>query len=333
MEKSNSHLSSTKSRIKKNTRKRNVEGNTISCGKRSSVYRGVTRHRWTGRYEAHLWDKNSWNLMQNKKGRQGLFGAYDEEETAAHAYDLAAIKYWGPDTVLNFPASSYLKDFEEMQSMPKEEYLATLRRRSNGFSRGVSKYRGVARHHHNGRWEARIGRIHGNKYLYLGTFSTQEEAAQAYDIAALEYRGPHAVTNFNISCYTNLPPTFPTIHPKEFSNTNSTPSLLNSPHENLSDNIDIQLPQQDFTEFLCSDLKFDSPQQTNLEETNFLHDLFDCVGFEENIEHLFEEIDSDNGNVGNIDVDVGNVLVEENGSYSTLNSASSTYPSPVSICS
>jgi hypothetical protein len=26
------------------------------------------------------------------------------------------------------------------------------------------------RHHHNGRWEARIGRVLGNKYLYLGTF-------------------------------------------------------------------------------------------------------------------------------------------------------------------
>lgn len=27
------------------------------------------------------------------------------------------------------------------------------------------------RHHHNGRWEARIGRVCGNKYLYLGTYS------------------------------------------------------------------------------------------------------------------------------------------------------------------
>ena len=72
-------------------------------------------------------------------------------------------------------------------------------RKSSGFARGVSKYRGVARykiklitsnffmkflgkfskyndgdkcrHHHNGRWEARIGRVSGNKYLYLGTYS------------------------------------------------------------------------------------------------------------------------------------------------------------------
>ncbi|MFS7977268.1 putative transcription factor AP2-EREBP family [Helianthus anomalus] len=46
-----------------------------------------------------------------------------------------------------------------------------IHKRSSGFSRGVSKYRGVARHYHNGRWEARIGSVFGNKYLYLGTYS------------------------------------------------------------------------------------------------------------------------------------------------------------------
>ncbi|CAN8254586.1 unnamed protein product [Cochlearia groenlandica] len=166
--------------------------------RRSSIYRGVTRHRWTGRFEAHLWDKSSWNNIQNKKGKQG---AYDSEEAAAHTYDLAALKYWGPDTILNFPVETYIKEMEEMQRVTKEEYLASLRRQSSGFSRGVSKFRGVARHHHNGRWEARIGRVFGNKYLYLGTYNTQEEAAAAYDMAAIEYRGANAVTNFDISNY------------------------------------------------------------------------------------------------------------------------------------
>ncbi|NP_001292947.1 ethylene-responsive transcription factor WRI1 [Jatropha curcas] len=170
-------------------------------GRRSSIYRGVTRHRWTGRFEAHLWDKSSWNNIQNKKGRQVYLGAYDNEEAAAHTYDLAALKYWGQDTTLNFPIETYSKELEEMQKMSKEEYLASLRRRSSGFSRGVSKYRGVARHHHNGRWEARIGRVFGNKYLYLGTYNTQEEAAAAYDMAAIEYRGANAVTNFDVSHY------------------------------------------------------------------------------------------------------------------------------------
>ncbi|KAL8159659.1 hypothetical protein V2J09_001196 [Rumex salicifolius] len=172
--------------------------NTTNSSRRSSVYRGVTRHRWTGRFEAHLWDKSSYNSIQNKKGKQG---AYDCEDDAARTYDLAALKYWGPETILNFPSESYIKELEEMQNVSKNEYLASLRRRSSGFSRGVSKYRGVAKHHHNGRWEARIGRVFGNKYLYLGTFSSQEEAAKAYDLAAIQYRGRNAVTNFDINNY------------------------------------------------------------------------------------------------------------------------------------
>ncbi|KAI9157701.1 hypothetical protein LWI28_026591 [Acer negundo] len=178
--------------------KNGIPNSNPSSARRSSKYRGVTRHRWTGRFEAHLWDKTSWNNIQNKKGRQG---AYDCEEAAARTYDLAALKYWGPDTTLNFPIENYGKEIDEMQKGTKEEYLASLRRRSSGFSRGVSKYRGVARHHHNGRWEARIGRVFGNKYLYLGTYNTQEEAAAAYDMAAIEYRGANAVTNFDISHY------------------------------------------------------------------------------------------------------------------------------------
>ncbi|KAJ8568192.1 hypothetical protein K7X08_020914 [Anisodus acutangulus] len=194
--------------------------------KRSSRFRGVSRHRWTGRYEAHLWDKASWNVTQKKKGKQVYLGAYDEEESAARAYDLAAIKYWGTSTFTNFPISDYEKEIGIMQNMTKEQHLASLRRRSSGFARGVSKYRGVARHHHNNRWEARIGRVFGNKYLYLGTYSTQEEAARAYDIAAIEYRGTNAMTNFDMNTYIKwLKPEANSQMP--FIQTNSTNDMIN----------------------------------------------------------------------------------------------------------
>lgn len=144
-----------------------------AAGKRSSIYRGVTRHRWTGRYEAHLWDKSTWNQNQNKKGKQVYLGAYDDEEAAARAYDLAALKYWGPGTLINFPVTDYTRDLEEMQNLSREDYLASLRRKGSGFSRGTSKCRGVS----STRWDSPLGRITGSDYhncMHHGDDATTE---------------------------------------------------------------------------------------------------------------------------------------------------------------
>lgn len=44
----------------------------------------------------------------------------------------------------------------------------TISKTTNGCAcRGQSRYRGVTKHHQQGKYEARIGRAHGSKYVYL----------------------------------------------------------------------------------------------------------------------------------------------------------------------
>ncbi|KAJ9564181.1 hypothetical protein OSB04_000147 [Centaurea solstitialis] len=166
-------------------------------GQRTSQYRGVTRHRWTGRYEAHLWDNSCKKEGQSRKGRQG---GYDMEEKAARAYDLAALKYWGPATHINFPLENYEQEVVEMKNMSRQEYVAHLRRQFFKLPFTPSTWSLASPNRACGREQGSLfGHIHSHTNLEMS--GTQEEAAEAYDVAAIKFRGINAVTNFDISRY------------------------------------------------------------------------------------------------------------------------------------
>lgn len=57
-----------------------------------------------------------------------------------------------------------------------------------------SRFKGVCWHKAARKWLARIG--HNRKRIYLGSYDSELEAAQAYDRAALEHFGEYALTNF-----------------------------------------------------------------------------------------------------------------------------------------
>ena len=173
---------------------RNSIHSTSSSGKKKSSvskYRGVAVHRWTGRWESHIWEN----------GKQLYLGSFETEEKAARAYDKAAIKLKKENAVLNFDLEDYKDIVESLAEMTKEELITSLRRQSAGFARGTSTFRGVSWRATTGRWEARIGRLLGRKYTYLGTFTSGEAAARAYDHAAIISRGKEAITNYHLNEY------------------------------------------------------------------------------------------------------------------------------------
>lgn len=186
-------------------------GSADSSKPRSSQYRGVTKHKRSQRWEAHIWCRASeggtrQGLLakplkngRRRAGKQVYLGGFALEAHAAEAYDVAALKVKGTSATTNFPLSKYTDLLKFLDSVTMEELVMAVRRQSEGFSRGSSSFRGVTKHP-SGRWESRVG-MPGSRHVYLGLFDGEQAAARAYDRALVRLRGPTASTNFSIADY------------------------------------------------------------------------------------------------------------------------------------
>lgn len=167
--------------------------NTKNTKRGSIKYRGVTQHKNSLRYEAHIW--------VNQLKKQVYLGGYATEALAAEAYDILQVRLKGDKAKTNFPIENYAEVRKMIACMEVSEVVASVRREADTFSRGASRFRGVTKAATDSTiWESRIG-THGHGHIYIGVFEDDIVAAKAYDRALIRVKGLTTTTNFGISEY------------------------------------------------------------------------------------------------------------------------------------
>ena len=102
---------------------------------RTSQFKGVTKHKNSGRWEAHMWMKGE----AGAAGKQVYLGGWKREEDAANAWDIIALKCRPPKKngkgvpQLNYSSAKYEHLATYLQETPLDILITTVRKQPEGF--------------------------------------------------------------------------------------------------------------------------------------------------------------------------------------------------------
>lgn len=164
-------LNNCKDNLRICSRSENMRNMRRFTNKASSIYKGVFD------------DNGRYRVIIRKGGIAYNFGHYTTERDAAIMYNIKAKELFGEFANLN----------EVGQTGEDEKRIILLFESPKNGEGCDSKYRGVTVASPN-RWRAALS--HNKERYYLGIYSTEEEAAKAYDVKAKELKGDKAILNF-----------------------------------------------------------------------------------------------------------------------------------------
>lgn len=167
---------------------------------------GATNRNKSSKYHGVYFCNSTkkWWVRINKNEKPSSENCYDLEEEAAVVADYIALNKYNEAAMRNFPELCFdeiekkYHEIKEKYGHTKSERWAKVMQGSTRYKSKSSKYVGVTENkNRKKRWCARIKYL--KKYIFIGNFDDEEDAAGAYDKKALELYGAHAKLNFPIT--------------------------------------------------------------------------------------------------------------------------------------